>query len=242
MVAAVCLYGAVDRSGPVVIFPVLALSGWTLFVLSTNAQWRVSHQSLLFMIAGVAAAVAMALAVTRRMRRGARDRPAPVRHTRSLALVAALLVTAATLPASAPTTAESVTLANRAWTPQNQRAAVPSQLAWSRELRRRIGRETSVTYLTYGSLNYLIDLPGTCEFPTSVFLQRSRTIKRQEGTPTWEANLRCLTDKPGEMLVWDPKWFLLRREPPAVKAAIAATWDCKRGFTLGRVQVCPRRT
>ncbi|HLL61988.1 MAG TPA: hypothetical protein VK401_03000, partial [Propionibacteriaceae bacterium] len=83
--------------------------------------------------------------------------------------------------------------------------------------------------------------PSTCEFPTSVFLQRSRSIRRQEGTPTWRANLRCLTDKPGQLLIWDPQWFLLRRQPAEVKEAIAAAFDCEQGFTIDRIQVCQRR-
>jgi hypothetical protein len=242
LVAAVCLFGAVGRSGPVVVLPILALSGWTFFVLSSDPEWRVSHQPLLFTVAGATAAVALALAVALRLWRGANGRRALSGLTPGLTLMAALLVTATSLPASAPTAAESVTLVNRARTPQKARALISGQVASSREVRRRIGPDTRVTYLTYGSVNYLINLPGTCEIPTSVFLQRSRSIKRQEGTPTWEANLRCLTDKPGEMLVWDPKWFLLRRQPPAVKAAIAAGWDCERGFTHGQLRVCPRRS
>ena len=158
------------------------------------------------------------------------------------ALVGALAVLTTAIPAAYPASAESVTLSTRGLTPAVNRALLPAQIAWGEELRRRIGPTTPVTYLTFGDLNYLADLPGTCEFPTSVFLQRSRSVQRQVGTPTWEANLRCLTDKPGTVLVMDSRWFLLRSQPPVVQAAVTDTWDCARGWILDRVRVCPRRS
>jgi hypothetical protein len=158
-----------------------------------------------------------------------------------VALLAALLGVATWVPASAPTAAESVTLSTRHNTPQLLGAATTGQLVWAEAMRQRIGPDTPATYLSFGTTNYMLRNPSTCEFPTGVFLQRSRTIRRQEGTPTWRANLRCLTDKPGQLLVWDPQWFLLRRQPPEVKAALAAAFDCQRGFTVDRIQVCPRR-
>lgn len=51
-------------------------------------------------------------------------------------------------------------------------------------MRHRIGAGTPVTYLTFGTTNLTLRNPWTCEFSTSVFLQRGRTIRRQEGTPT----------------------------------------------------------
>jgi hypothetical protein len=195
----------------------------------------------LFLIAGTAAGITLVLAVESRVwqRRRADGRSAGL--GRPTALLSGLLVAATFIPVSVPSAAESATLSSRESTPLRNLALIPKQLEWGQTMRDRIGAETPVTYLTFGNRNYLLGNPSTCEFPTSVFLQRSRSIRKQEGTPTWEANLRCLTDKPGELLVWDPNWFLLRREPPVVQAAVARTFDCNKGFTLDRIQVCPRR-
>lgn len=242
VVAAVCLYGALRRLGVVALLPALALSGWSVFVLTSAPEWRLAHQPQLFAAAGITAGVALLLAIGWRVWRGAPGLRVPARAASALAVVSALVVVATNVPAASPASAESVTLSTMSQTPRTHRAALTEQIAGGAEMRRRVGAGTSVTYLTFGSYNYLTGLPGTCEFPTSVFLQRSRSIKRQEGTPTWQANLRCLTDKPGEVLVWDQTWFLLRRQPLVVQAAIAATWDCDKGWTVDRMRVCPRRS
>lgn len=239
VLGAVCLYGALRRAAPLFVLPVLAASGWTYYVLTRSADWRMLHQSRLFTVAALIAGGMVVLSIGwhlgRRFLAGTTG-PRPV-----VALLASLLLVAPWLPASAPTAAESVTLSTRDLTPRENRAATRGQLAWAEAMRPRLGADTPVTYLAFGPTTYLLGNPSTCEFPTSVFLQRSRTIRRQEGTPTWRANLRCLTDKPGQLLVWDPQWFLLRRQPPEVRAAIAAAFDCQRGFTVDRIQVCPRR-
>ena len=240
VLGAICLYGALRRAGPLFVLPVLALSGWTYHVLSSSADWRMTHQAQLFTIAAVTATVMVILSVGWHLWLRFGSRRAEPRPVATL-LATTLVLVATWLPASAPTAAESVTLTSRTSTPLAGRAATTAQLAWAAELRRRIGPDTPVTYLSFGTVNYLLGNPSTCEFPTSVLLQRSRSIRRQEGTPTWRANLRCLTEKPGSLLVWDPQWFLLRRQPPEVKAALTAAFDCKRGFTLDRIQVCPRR-
>jgi hypothetical protein len=240
VLGAVCLYGVLRRTGPLFVLPTLALSGWTYYVLTTDPDWRLAHQAHLFTIAAVAAGVMVVLSLGWRVWR--RFRPRPEGPRSAATLLAPVILLATWVPAIAPTTAESVTLATRSDTTQAHRQAVKGQLAFAKSLRKRIGTDTPVTYLTFGTTNYMLGNPSTCEFPTSVFLQRSRSIRRQEGTPTWRANLRCLTDKPGEFVVWDTQWFLLRRQPPEVKAAFAAAFDCKQGFTSGRIRVCPRRT
>jgi hypothetical protein len=240
VLGAVCLYGAVRRVGPLAALPVLALSGWTYYVLTTDPDWRVAHQAQLFTIAAVIAGGTLLLSLGWRIWRT--FRPATAEPGPVATLLAAVLVLATWLPAVAPNAAESVTLATRDDTVEAHRKANKGQLAFAKSLHKRIGADTPVTYLTFGTTNYVLENPSTCEFPTSVFLQRSRSIRRQEGTPTWRANLRCLTDKPGELVVWDTQWFLLRRQPPEVKAAFAAAFDCEQGFTSGRIRVCPRRT
>lgn len=239
VVGAICLYGALRRAAPVFVVPALALSGWAYYVLTHSADWRLMHESRLFTAAAIAAGATIVLSTGWHLWRHFRSRSAGPRPVTTL--LAALVVVIAGLPASAPAAAESVTLSNRDHTPLSNRGSTTDQLVWAEVMHQRIGADTPVTYQTFGTINYMLSNPSTCEFPTSVFLQRSRSIHRQEGTPTWQANLRCLTDKPGELLIWDPQWFLLRRQPPEVKAAFAAAFDCTQGFTLDRIQVCPRR-
>ena len=240
VLGAVCLYGVLRRAGPLFVLPILALSGWTYYVLTTDSDWRLAHQAQLFTVAAVTAGVMLVLSLGWRVWRVFRPRAAGPRPVAML--LAPVILLATWLPAIAPNAAESVTLTTRDNTTQAHRQATTGELVFARSLRKRIGADTPVTYLTFGTTNYVLGNPSTCEFPTSVFLQRSRTIRRQEGTPTWRANLRCLTDKPGELVVWDTRWFLLRRQPPEVKTAFAAAFDCQRGFTSGRIRVCPRRT
>jgi hypothetical protein len=240
VLGAACLYGVLRRAGALFALPVLAVSGWTYYVLTTDPDWRVDHQPQLFTVAAVTAGVMVVLSLGWRVWRIFRPRSAGPRPVATL--LATVILTATWLPAIAPTAAESVTLSTRDDTVAAHRRAAEGQLVWATSMRKRIGADTPVTYLTFGTTNYLLGNPSTCEFPTSVFLQRSRSVRRQEGTPTWRANLRCLTDKPGEVVVWDTQWFLLRRQPPEVRAAFAAAFDCKRGFTDGRIRVCPRRT
>lgn len=239
VVGAVCLYAALRRAAPLFTVPVLAVAGWTYYVLTSHQDWRMAHQTELFTATAVTAGAMVVLSigwhVWRRFRPGSAE-PRPI-----TTLLVPLVLVATWLPASAPTAAESVTLSTRGRTPEVHRRAIPGQLAFGEQMRSRIGADTTVTYLTVGTTNYIVGNPSTCEFPTSVLLQRSRSIKRQEGTPTWQANLRCVTDKPGEVLIWDPQWFLMRVEPPEVKAAFAAAFDCEQGFTLDEVKVCPRR-
>jgi hypothetical protein len=239
VLGAVCLYGALRRAGPLFVLPVLAASGGTYYVLTRSAGWRMVHQTELFTVAALTAGGMVVLSIGWHIGRwflAKTTGPRPV-----VALLAVLLGVATWVPASAPNAAESVTLSTRDNTPRLVSAASTGQQAWAEAMRQRIGPDTRVTYLTFGTTNYMLRNPSTCEFPTGVILQRSRTIRRQEGTPTWRANLRCLTDKPGQLLVWDPQWFLLRRQPPEVKAALAAAFDCEQGFTVDRIQVCPRR-
>ena len=63
VVGAVCLYGALRRVGPLVALPVLALSGWTYYVLTNSADWRVAYQPELFTIVAVVAGVMVVLSI-----------------------------------------------------------------------------------------------------------------------------------------------------------------------------------
>ena len=153
-------------------------------------DWRMAYQAQLFTLAAVIAGVTLVLSLGWRIWRTFRPAsggPGPV-----ATLLATLVLLAAWLPASAPNAAESVTLATRDNTPSA--TARPPRASWPSAgvLRKRIGPDTPVTYLTFGTTNYVLENPSTCEFPTSVFLQRSRTRSgarraRRPGRPTCAA-------------------------------------------------------
>jgi hypothetical protein len=120
-------------------------------------------------------------------------------------------------------------------------AARDASIAAARTIRNRIGGDTPVTYLAFGSTTYFLSNPTSCRYPSPVFLQRSRIPGEQEETRSWRETLACVSDHPGEWLVWDTTWFVTKGLAPEVLSAITARFDCGRAIVSGKVRLCPRR-
>ncbi|MDN5726750.1 MAG: hypothetical protein L0G99_12590 [Propionibacteriales bacterium] len=238
---------AVPVVAALALLPILRSRGWQASVavltvigavlLNTPATWRVDNKVALFvvalLIAGVAAVVqARSIrAVGDRSRRGAAQ---PV--------IAASLVVLAALPPNLPGSAWTISMRQTSNTTNVSHARRTADYVEQAEaVRKRIGPTATVTYLTFGDRNYTLRNPTTCRFPTNVFLQRSRTTKKQEGTLAWRENLTCLTEADTDWLVWDKSWFALKGQPPVVLKAIKEKFDCDAGFVQGDLTVCPRR-
>ena len=126
VIGAVLLYGALRRAGPLFAPAIVALSGWTYYVLTNSVDWRLTYQRELFTVVAVAAGSMVMLSIGWHVWRFFRSRsggPRPI-----TTLLATLVLVTAWLPASAPTAAESVTLSTRNNTPVTNRTATQGQL------------------------------------------------------------------------------------------------------------------
>jgi hypothetical protein len=240
VLGAVCLYGVLRRTGPLFALPILALSGWTYYVLTTDPDWRMAQQAQLFTIAAVTAGVMVVLSLGCRAWPVLRPRLAGPRPVATLLAPVVLLAT--WLPAIARNAAESVTLTTRYNTTQAHREATTGQLASAKSLRTRIGADTPVTYLTFGTTNYVLGNPSTLRVPHQC-VPAAEPHHPAPGGYADVARQRPLPDRQarrarglGHPVVPDAA------TAPEVRAAFAATFDCERGFTSGRIRVCPRRT
>ncbi|GIF21470.1 hypothetical protein BJ973_005083 [Actinoplanes tereljensis] len=109
----------------------------------------------------------------------------------------------------------------------------------------RIGPDTPVLYLAFGSINYGIGNPTTCRYPSPQWLQRGTLFARVREFRSYDDNLKCLTeDRTARYLIVQPTWFNLAKAPPEVQGLIDGRFDCS---DAARVQapanliVCPAR-
>ncbi|MCU7728951.1 hypothetical protein ODJ79_35010 [Actinoplanes sp. KI2] len=112
-------------------------------------------------------------------------------------------------------------------------------------LRARIGANTPVLYLTFGSVNNLMGNPTSCRYPSPQWLQRGAGILRVRAYPSYADNLRCLTDDhQARYLILQPGWFNVNRSSPQVRNLIAAQFDCSPAARIPApktLEVCPAR-
>jgi hypothetical protein len=122
---------------------------------------------------------------------------------------------------------------------------VRSNVADRAALGRRLGPDTPVLYLTYGSINYGIGNPTTCRYPSPLWVQRGMRIPRIRTLPSYADNLRCLTeDSNARYLIVHDGWFDLDRAVPDVRALIDARFDCSPAARVPApppLIVCPAR-
>ncbi|MFF5295530.1 hypothetical protein [Paractinoplanes globisporus] len=113
------------------------------------------------------------------------------------------------------------------------------------ELGRRLGPDTPVLYLTYGTINHAMGNPTTCRYPSPLWLQRGISIPRVRTRPSYADNLRCLTeDRDAKYLVVQNGWFRIPESAPEVRAAIDERFDCSPAARIPApppIVVCPVR-
>jgi hypothetical protein len=119
-----------------------------------------------------------------------------------------------------------------------------TESAWS-DLGRRLGPDTPVLYLTYGSINHAMGNPTTCRYPSPLWLQRGAIIPRLRTRPSYADNLRCLTeDRNAKYLIVHDGWFKLGWSAPDVRALIDERFDCSPAARIPApppLYVCPAR-
>jgi hypothetical protein len=113
------------------------------------------------------------------------------------------------------------------------------------DLGKRLGPDTPVLYLTYGSVNHAMGNPTTCRYPSPLWLQRGALLPRMRTRPSYADNLRCLTeDRNARYLIVQSGWFSLPRSAPDVRALIDERFDCSPAARIPApppVFVCPAR-
>jgi len=103
-----------------------------------------------------------------------------------------------------------------------------------------------VLYLTFGTFNHALGNPTSCRYPSPQWLQRANFFKRVETFPSYQDNLRCLTD-PGPQyryLVIHVGWFDVKSASPQVQALLNQRFDCSPAARVpapAPLVVCPAR-
>ena len=223
------------------VVPMIAMVGWTAWMMALPASQRADH--LWLWVAVVTLFGAACWLVRWRLARSPRTADAlPPSKAEAERWFAAALVSATFLGVALPSSAESVTLSgtkDRSWRTAEERRDKMAQVA--EQVREVTGPTDSVSYLTYGEWPYFIANPATCRYVSPVFLQRGRTRQAARQTESWQENLECLSDTPGDWLVRDTRWFSLKGQSKAVLAAIETSFDCSRRTKAGHLEICPRR-
>jgi len=113
------------------------------------------------------------------------------------------------------------------------------------DLGRRLGPDTPVLYLTYGTFNHAMGNPTTCRYPSPLWLQRGALIPRLRARPSYADNLRCLTeDSSARYMIVHEGWFIVSRSTPEVRALIDERFDCSPAARIPApppIIVCPAR-
>ncbi|WP_030437372.1 hypothetical protein [Actinoplanes subtropicus] len=115
------------------------------------------------------------------------------------------------------------------------------------DLSKRLGRDTPVLYLTFGTFNHSILNPTSCRYPSPQWLQRANTWSRVTAFPSYQDNLRCLTD-PGHhyrYVIIHKGWFDVNAAGPQVRALLNQRFDCSPAARVPApdpLVVCPARS
>jgi hypothetical protein len=112
-------------------------------------------------------------------------------------------------------------------------------------LGKRLGSNTPVLYLTYGTVNHAMGNPTTCRYPSPLWLQRGAVLPRLRTRPSYADNLRCLTGaRDADYLIVQRNWFSLPKSAPDVRALIDERFDCSPAALIPappQLMVCPAR-
>jgi hypothetical protein len=201
---------------------------------ATSTAWRDSHESIWGAATIGAGVVVIGWALAVRSRK-------PRRRPLGLA-VAALTTLALLYPAMTPFSARLIRLSDNGIPTVVHDVSGPSRHELTgRQIRRRIGENVPVTYLTFGHWNYFLRNPTVCRYPSPMFLQRTRYTTVHIETRSYQENLACVDEPTSQWLILDRRWFKLSKAPPELQARVRAEWDCAAAFKTGGLTVCPRR-
>jgi hypothetical protein len=219
------------RTGIGVLVIVVAAIAFTI----TSNSWRDSHLPIWggATIAASVLGIGWALAVRQR----------PVTNQPLGLLPAALTTIVLLYPAMTPFSAGLVQLTDNGMPTVGRGIGVPvrQEEDTARQIRRRIGENVPVTYLTFGDWTYFIGNPTVCRYPSPLFLQRTKYTVAHVGTRSYQENLACIDEPTSQWLIVDRGWFKLSKAPPELKTRVAAEWNCSASFSAGGLIICPRR-
>ncbi|NMO55270.1 hypothetical protein HH310_29310 [Actinoplanes sp. TBRC 11911] len=112
-------------------------------------------------------------------------------------------------------------------------------------LGKRLGPDTPVLYLTYGTVNHAMGNPTSCRYPSPLWLQRGAVLPRIRTRPSYADNLRCLReDRDAKYLIVQTNWFSVPKSAPDVRALIDERFDCSPAARIPApppLRVCPAR-
>ena len=113
-------------------------------------------------------------------------------------------------------------------------------------LRERIGPDTPVLYLTFGTYNHYLGNPTTCRYPSPQWLQRAGAFPQVLGYPSFADNLACLTnDHQARFMIRQTLWFQWRNGyPTVVWDLLDKQFDCSPAARVPsppELTVCPAR-
>lgn len=217
-----------------------------LWMLGHDAAWRTAHLggNLRVLLGAAVASAALAGGVVAwqaaAARRGLSPLPARAGAAQVAALVAALVATLALAP---------VLPMRAAWalSPRQTGATNQSWFDGSRGvhetltlLSERIGRDTPVLYLAYGTVPYHMGNPTDCAYPSPLWL-RTATRDYVRELPSFADNAACLASPDAQWLIEQLGWLDPLTLPEELQAEIATTYDCGAAISAGGVRACPRR-
>jgi hypothetical protein len=209
-------YGLCDSARVPLVAGTVIVTVASAVLLRMPAQWRLHH---LHVAAAAYTMVAIAAAVSVHYAKSAR--PTKWTSNRPMLVLCAVAVGAALLPATAPKSPYAFS------TYDYDFFNGPPRSEGYDDLSARLGRDTPVLYLTFGSINYVMGNPTTCRYPSPQWLQRGSIHPRVRKYSSYADNLRCLTDdQPAKYLIWSPAWFSIARASPQVRSLLESRFDC----------------
>ncbi|NMO55026.1 hypothetical protein HH310_28055 [Actinoplanes sp. TBRC 11911] len=109
----------------------------------------------------------------------------------------------------------------------------------------RIGPDTPVLYLTFGTINEFIGNPTGCRYPSPQWLQRATYVDEVREFRSYDDNLRCLSQpSDAKYLVVQPSWFNIGKSTEQVRTLINQKFDCSPAARIpapATLIVCPAR-
>jgi len=240
-------YGLAESARVPLIVGLVAVTTATAVLIYQPVEWRTRHVHLVdagYLALALAVAVWVALADGSRSRRWAHS--GTWRPPRWAPLAGAVVVCIAMLPATAPHSPYAFSSYDAGIANAPQQAVPSANIDTLNALSARLGHDTPVLYLTFGSVNFAMGNPTNCRYPSPQWAQRGVLNTSVRGYRSYADNLVCFThDQQARYLIWDTQWFPLQWAPQPIKGLIAEQFDCSAAAQIPApkgLTVCPRRT